>query len=182
MRKILVLTAMFAMPPAIVPAAAAEAVAVSTSALSNFAKVSDVLYRGAQPDREGFEQLKRLGIKTIVNLRASHSDEELIEGLGLRYYPIPVRPWSVDDETSARFLKIMSDPSNHPVFVHCQHGADRTGAMVAVYRIYTQAWHPDDALAELPRYGFHKIWLNLPAYLRKLDLKSITKELESLSD
>lgn len=149
--------------------------------LSNFAKVSDVLYRGAQPKPEGFAELKKLGIKTIVNLRARHPDAGAIKDLGFKYYSVPTNTWSLTDKHTAQFLKIVLDPANQPVFVHCQHGSDRTGTMVAVYRIYAQKWNPENALKELPVFGFHKIWANLKRYLKKLDIKRIEAELKKLN-
>jgi protein tyrosine phosphatase (PTP) superfamily phosphohydrolase (DUF442 family) len=148
--------------------------------LPNFAKVSEVLYRGAQPDRKGFEELKKLGVKSIVNLRAGHPDKKLIEGLGFRYFSIPANTWDVSDSHSAHFLKVISDPANQPVFVHCQHGSDRTGTMVAIYRIYVQNWKPDEALKELPSFGFHKVWRNLKRYLLKLDVNRLKAGVEKL--
>lgn len=148
--------------------------------LPNFAKVSEVLYRGAQPDRKGFEELKKLGVKSIVNLRAGHPDRKLIEGLGFRYFSIPANTWDVSDSHSTRFLKVLSDPANQPVFVHCQHGSDRTGTMVAIYRIYVQNWKPDEALKELPTFGFHQVWKNLKRYLLKLDVNRLKTGVEKL--
>lgn len=148
--------------------------------LPNFARISDALYRGAQPTREGFEELKKLGVRTVINLRAGHSDEKLIEGLGLRYISIPTNTWKLTDRHSARFLKAALDPANAPVFVHCQHGSDRTGTMVAVYRIYVQKWAPEDAIRELPSFGFHEIWKNLRTYLKKLDVKKLEAEMKKL--
>lgn len=148
--------------------------------LSNFAKVSDALYRGAQPTREGFAELKKLGVKTVINLRAKHSDEKLIKDLGFNYFSIPTDTWDLDDKHAARFLSIVLDKANQPVFVHCQHGSDRTGTMVAVYRVYEQKWTPDAAMKELPVFGFHKIWVNLKGYLKNLDVKKVDEEMRRL--
>ena len=148
--------------------------------LPNFAKVSEILYRGAQPDRKGFEELKKLGVKSIVNLRAGHPDKELIDGLGFRYFSIPANAWHVTDAHSARFLKVLLDPANQPVFVHCQHGSDRTGTMVAIYRVYVQNWKPGDAMKELPVFGFHKVWRNLKAYLLELDVNRLKAGVDKL--
>ena len=150
--------------------------------LSNFVKVSDVLYRGAQPTKEGFTELKRLGVKTVINLRARHSDEEFLKGLDLKYFSIPINTWNLDNEHAARFLSIVLDKANQPVFVHCQHGSDRTSTMVAVYRVYAQKWKADDAMKELPVFGFHKLWVNLKRYLRNLDIKKIETEIERLRE
>ena len=135
--------------------------------LPNFAKVSDALYRGAQPSAEGFARLKEMGVKTVVNLRAVTSDSDLMKGLGLSYVHISFKPWHIEEEDIMDFLKIVTDPGNQPVFVHCRHGADRTGTMVAIYRVTVQKWDLEKALSELPNFGFHKVWDNLKDYMRE---------------
>jgi protein tyrosine phosphatase (PTP) superfamily phosphohydrolase (DUF442 family) len=134
----------------------------------NFAEVSkDKLYRSAQPTPEGFKTLKeQFGIKTIVSLRAIHSDRSETEAVGLRYYRISFKPWHPEPEDVVQFLKIVTDAQNQPVLVHCQHGADRTGTMVAIYRMYLQGWFTEDAIGEMSRFGFHTIWSNLQEFLR----------------
>ncbi|MHC4325718.1 MAG: fused DSP-PTPase phosphatase/NAD kinase-like protein, partial [Planctomycetota bacterium] len=114
--------------------------------LPNFHKVSDDLYRGAQPTAEGMKQLEKLGVKTVVNLRSVHSDRDELEGTGLAYEHIKMTAWKTEDKDVVRFLKIVTDSNQTPVFVHCQHGADRTGMMNAVYRIAVQGWSKDQAI------------------------------------
>lgn len=137
--------------------------------LSNFAQVSPALYRSAQPTREGFERLKAMGVRTVVNLRNVASDRGEMAGLGLRYVHIHCVPWHPEDEDVVAFLQVVSDPANHPVLVHCRHGADRTGMMVAAYRAVVEGWPMDEAMQELPRFGFHRIWGGLKTYLENLD-------------
>jgi protein tyrosine/serine phosphatase len=76
-----------------------------------------------------------------------------------------------------RFLKIVTDPNHTPVFVHCQHGADRTGTMCAVYRIAVQGWSKDEAIAEMTKGGFghHAIYKNLVKFVRDLDIDEIKR-------
>jgi tyrosine-protein phosphatase SIW14 len=147
--------------------------------LPNFARVSDGLYRGAQPTVEGFAELKKMGVKTIVNLRSAHSDMELLEGLGLAYVDIPFKPWHPEEEDVLAFLKVVSDPRNSPVFVHCQHGADRTGTMVAIYRVAVEGWDMKEAMEELPNFGFHAIWDDLKAFLLGLNPKKLADAAKS---
>jgi protein tyrosine phosphatase (PTP) superfamily phosphohydrolase (DUF442 family) len=137
--------------------------------VGNFAQVSPGLSRGAQPTRAGFRELKKRGVKTVINLRWLHSDREALKGLGLRYVHIPCRAWAPRDEEVAAFLHVVRDPANGPVFVHCQHGADRTGMMVAVYRMTEQSWGNADAAREVNNFGFHKIWTGIAAYLKRFD-------------
>ncbi|MEN6306203.1 MAG: dual specificity protein phosphatase family protein [Anaerohalosphaeraceae bacterium] len=150
---------------------------------SNLHKVSGSLYRGAQPTKEGFESLKKLGIKTVVNLRDHHSDEELLAGTGLDYKPIPMDTWDVTPDNVTAFLRIVADPNAAPVFVHCQHGADRTGTMVAAYRMAIQEWNKERAIREMTHggFGYHPLWTELPALLRKLDIEAIKKQIPNQS-
>ena len=147
--------------------------------LPNLHKVSDDLYRGAQPpDAEGFRQLKAMGIKTVVNLCAGHSDREAIGDAGLTYVYIPMYPWHAEDEDVVAFLKIVTDKSRTPVFVHCQYGADRTGTVCAAYRVVVCGWSKDEALREMTEhdFGFHRTWQNLVKYIRNMDVEKIKRK------
>jgi tyrosine-protein phosphatase SIW14 len=141
--------------------------------LTNFARVSPELYRGAQPTALGFRTLKSIGVRTIVNLRSAHSDRATIAGLGFRYIEIPSHAWTPNHEVVAKVLAVVRDPANQPVFIHCQHGADRTGYTVASYRIVEQQWDRDSALRELRRFGFHAIWGAIPSFVEELDPKAM---------
>ncbi|HEY8429872.1 MAG TPA: protein-tyrosine phosphatase family protein [Sandaracinaceae bacterium] len=132
-----------------------DAVGVDYAAL-----VAPGIYRGGQPDEEGIRWLRRLGVRTVVNLRHYHGDTEgeLVRAAGMRYERIPLestdppRPQQV-----ARFLEIVRDQSARPIYVHCLHGVDRTGAMIAIYRMEEQGWSPSEALAEMEHFGAHGI-------------------------
>ncbi len=156
-----------------------KAVRIHLPGCPNLCKVSDTLYRGAQPTREGFENLKKLGIKTIVSLRDHHSDEELLTGTGLEYIPLSTDTWEVSPDTIAAFLKVAVDPDAAPVFVHCLHGADRTGTMVASYRIVIQGWEKKRAIREMTHggYGYHPLWVELPNILRALDVEAMKTQI-----
>jgi protein tyrosine/serine phosphatase len=82
----------------------------------------------------------------------------------------------VAPEEVVRFLRIVTDPVNHPILVHCQHGADRTGTMVAAYRIFIQGWNPEEAIRELPHFGFHPIWSHLKTFLRDEDWRKAAEQ------
>ena len=145
--------------------------------LSNFYKVTDGLYRGAQPTAEGFKQLEAMGIKTVVNLRSLHSDKDLAAGAKLTLKEIPSMAIHPEDEDMVAFLKIVTDPTRQPVFVHCQHGSDRTGTACAVFRLTVQGWTKEQALAEMEYggYGFHEEFVNLLQYIRQLDVGKIKR-------
>lgn len=149
--------------------------ALELPGVSNFYKVSDDLYRGAQPSNEGMRQLEKLGIKTVVNLRSVHSDTDEIKNTGLSYEHIRMLTWNIQDEDVVRFLKIATDSNNKPVFVHCQFGADRTGTMCAIYRIAVEGWNKNEAIKEMTEggFGFHSIWKDLTDYIQSLNVDEI---------
>lgn len=150
---------------------AAWAVPRSEPGLPNLYRVDEGLYRGAQPSAEGMRSLERMGVRTVINLRAFHSDRDELRGTRLGYEHIRFHPWHPEDEDVEAFLRIVTDPARRPVFVHCAHGADRTGMMVAIYRMVVQGWSADEAIAEMTGggFGFHPIWSNLLGYLRSFD-------------
>ncbi|MBL7114959.1 MAG: dual specificity protein phosphatase family protein [Kiritimatiellae bacterium] len=144
----------------------------------NFHKVSDSLYRSAQPTAQGMQNLKKKGIETIVNLRSFHSDRDEIGNTGLGYEHIYVKAWHPERKEIVRFLQLVTNEKKTPVLVHCQHGADRTGTMCAVYRIAIQRWTKKEAIREMREGGFnfHEVWKNLPSWIMKLDIESIKKD------
>ena len=142
----------------------------------NLFKVSDTLYRSAQPTAEGMRNLAAMGIKTIVNLRSFHSDRDEIRGLNLAYDHIYMKAWHPEEHEAVRFLQIATDSANSPVLVHCQHGADRTGVMVALYRVAVQGWTKKEALKEMTTggYGYHEVWTgSLVDWFEQLDIEAI---------
>ena len=151
---------------------------INVNGVPNLHKISDTLYRSAQPTAEGMANLKALGIKTIINLRSFHSDKDEIGNKGLDYQHIHMKAWHPEIEDAVRFLKIVTDPKRTPVLVHCQHGADRTGTMCALYRVAVQGWTKEDALKEMREggFGFHEIWVTLPEWFEKLDIDAIKKK------
>jgi protein tyrosine phosphatase (PTP) superfamily phosphohydrolase (DUF442 family) len=144
----------------------------------NFYRVSPNLYRSAQPDAEGMKALKAMGIRTVVSLRSFHTDRDLLAGTGLGYEHIYMKTWHPEEEDVVRFLRIVTDPSRQPVLVHCQHGSDRTGMMVAFYRVVVQGWSKEKAAREMTEggYGFHEIWQNLVRWMERADLARIRRE------
>jgi tyrosine-protein phosphatase SIW14 len=138
----------------------------------NAGRIGDVLFRGAQPSAQGLAELKKLGVTTIVDLRGNRGEVQWersqSEALGMRFVNIPVTGWSSPaDAQVAQFLKLFGDPSQK-VFVHCRFGEDRTGVMVAAYRIAAQKWTADQALGEMNAFGFHyHLYRGMRSYIRK---------------
>ena len=154
------------------------AVKIEQPGLPNLHRVTPNLYRSAQPTAEGLGAAERLGIKTVVSLRAFHSDKKVVESTKLKIEGINFKTWHPEDEDVVRFLKLVTDTSNGPFLVHCQHGADRTGTMIAVYRIAVQGWEKDDAIKEMTEggFGYHEMWSNLIRYLKDLEIESLKRK------
>jgi protein tyrosine/serine phosphatase len=131
--------------------------------LPNGGKITDALFRGAQPHTEGMEQLKKLGITTIVDLRGENrelveKERKQAESLGMRFVNIPVSGWSPPtNEQVAQFLSLFTG-GKEKVFVHCRFGDDRTGVFVATYRMAHDKWPAEQAMKEMYFFGFNGFW------------------------
>ncbi len=134
----------------------------NSQAIPRFDQVAEGFYRGGQPRRQGFEYLKQLGVKTVINLRAEDQEAEEVKSLGLHYVHIPMSPWGrVPEAKIQMFFQVMRDHDSYPVFVHCERGADRTGFMVGLYRIAFQDWSADRAYEEARAHGMYPWYLSL---------------------
>ena len=136
--------------------------------VENFGRISPALWRGAQPTAEGFRSLEAAGVRTIVSLRHDHDDAPLMQGTQLKLVRIPARAWHPEEEDMVRFLEVLQDPANWPVYVHCAQGRDRTGYAVATYRVVVQDWSADDALHEMFDFHFNTAWFYNPIFIRKV--------------
>ena len=150
---------------------------IQMKGVPNLHKVSDTLYRSAQPSAEGMRNLRAIGVETIVNLRSFHSDRNEIGDTGLAYEHIYMKAWHPEEDDAVRFLQIVTNSRRDPVLVHCQHGADRTGTMCALYRVAVQGWNKEEAVREMSQgqFGFHGIWDNLTQWINALDVERIKK-------
>ena len=146
----------------------------------NFYQVTPMLFRSAQPTAEAFRQYEKFGIKTVINLRNHHSDRKYMRSGKLKLIEVRINTGSIDDDEVITVLRHIKNAQG-PVLVHCQHGADRTGTIIAMYRIVFQGWSKAEALDELKNggYGFHSIWINIPRYINKVDVKKIKTAVES---
>ena len=139
--------------------------------LPRFHRINEKLYRGAQPRRGGLMLLRQLGVKTVINLRGSNEDtrsEELYaRALGLNYFSVPIgRIGRPSDAEVQRALAIINAAENHPVFVHCNHGRDRTGLIIAIYRLANEGWTAEEAQREANRHGMFWWKFGLKDYIR----------------
>jgi tyrosine-protein phosphatase SIW14 len=153
---------------------------VQLQGVANLYKVTDYLYRSEQPTEEGMKNLERLGIKTIINLRPLYSDSDEIKGTGLRVEELSVKVWHIEDADVVRVLRIIRKRENGPFLIHCSHGADRVGVMIAMFRVVEQEWTKGDAIQEMLNggYGFHPLWFLIPKYVKHADVERIRKQVE----
>jgi protein tyrosine/serine phosphatase len=149
----------------------------------NLNRVAPNFYRSAQPEAAGFKALATdPGIKTVVSLRAFNSDKTLIEGTGIKLIRIPIHTWHIETEDVVLALAtIRTAQAKGPVLLHCQHGADRTGLITALYRVLYQGWTKDAALDEMQNgnFGYHAVWGNIPRYLRNADIEDLRRMVET---
>src|SRR6266849_5838727 len=130
----------------------------SAQGIKNFYQVDDHVYRGAQPTDEGFQYLSQIGVKTVIDLREtderSKAEEAAVVVAGMKYVNVPMTGKTPPTEAEiGRILGILEDGSAGPVFVHCKRGADRTGAVIASYRVDHDHWDNGRALSEAMARG-----------------------------
>ncbi|MCH9620899.1 MAG: hypothetical protein S4CHLAM20_03070 [Chlamydiia bacterium] len=149
--------------------------------LPNYSPVKDQrLYRGGQPTLYGLEELKKKGIGVIVNLRARNSDTRKLARLTqgeMACIHVPIYPFHPTDTAVIKFLKIFIKEPNLPVYVHCFHGADRTGLVCAMYRIVFEGWDKARAITEMREKGFHFWHRSIISYIENSDVDYIKKQI-----
>jgi tyrosine-protein phosphatase SIW14 len=141
------------------PAGHSMARKMTVIGVSNFGEVTPHLYRGGQPKRAGYQHLKQMGIDIVVDVRLSGEDTEKqdVTKAGMRYVSMPWHCLFPKDQVFAEFLKLLLDNPNKKVFVHCRYGDDRTGMMIAAYRMGVEGWTPKDARKEMKKFGFNRM-------------------------
>jgi protein tyrosine phosphatase (PTP) superfamily phosphohydrolase (DUF442 family) len=155
------------------------AVAVAGTSVGNLYRIEDGFYRGAQPTAAGFRELAGLGVKTVLDLAGGDGDGGFVSDGSLKLVHLPMHAWSLRDDRVLEALRVMTDPANRPIMIHCQHGADRTGALVALYRVVVQGWTKERAVEEMNRGGYHhsSLFRNLDRYVMRADVEALRKAL-----
>ena len=149
----------------------------------NFHRVNDLLYRGGQPTRDGFKNLSTTGIKTVIDLREvgehSQADEaSWVEGDGMRYISIPLGQLSAPhDADVAKTLALLTNSAAGPIFIHCRRGSDRTGTIIACYRISHDHWQNRQALDEARQFGMSRLERAMQHYILRFSPEVSAKAL-----
>jgi tyrosine-protein phosphatase SIW14 len=152
-----------------------SAASADAPAIPNFHKVNGHIYRGGQPSAEGWTQLAKLGVTTVLDLRRDGEDEhsiaaekQAVEKAGMRYVSVPTQGFSTPrDEDIAAILDLFD--SKQVTFIHCKEGRDRTGTAVACYRIAREGWDSRKALKEAEKHGIHWYEFQMKRYLKNFE-------------
>lgn len=140
----------------------------------NFHVVNDQVLRGGQPTDVGFKNLADRGVKTIIDLQEegdrAKGEKRLVKALGMKYINIPMKGMTTPTEKQiSHALKALNDTSDGPVFIHCKRGADRTGVVVACYRVQHDGWQNRKALSEARDYGMSWYQFPLQRYVKSYE-------------
>jgi protein tyrosine phosphatase (PTP) superfamily phosphohydrolase (DUF442 family) len=152
----------------------------SVPGVGNFEKVNDFVYRGAQPTDEGFQSLARLGVHTVIDLQESGSaraigEEKAVKAAGMQYINVPMEGMQTPaNESVTKVLAVLESGNNGPVFVHCHRGADRTGGIIACYRIEHDHWGSQKALSEARSMGMSWYQTAIQHYVQKYTPQNAT--------
>lgn len=160
--------------------------AQSVKADANLYRVDDKLYRSEQPITDDRNTIEAHDIRTIINLRFfNRGDDKTVftPNSQIKLINQPLLTWSVSPKDLAQVLHhIEQNQKDGAVLVHCYHGADRTGIVIAFYRMIYQNWSPDDAKAEMLRggFGYHSVWKNLENMFTEEKIAQVKAELAKL--
>jgi tyrosine-protein phosphatase SIW14 len=137
--------------------------------MDNVARIDEGVWRGSAPGASGMRALKSAGFRTVIDLRSGGDDKRLGEAVGLNVVEIPLHAAVTCDPPSEeqvrRFLDVVSDPANRPVYVHCAYGRDRTGVMCALYRMEVCGWTREEAMEEMRAFGFRTWYQDFLSFL-----------------
>ncbi len=138
--------------------------------IRNFDRVNDHIYRSGEPSTVGLQELGAMGIKRVIDLReksgATAFEKETLEKLGIKYTNIPFTGFAApSDQQVQSVLKLLTDNDSSPVLVHCWRGKDRTGTVIACYRIQHDGWDNRRALAEAKEHGMSRLERGMQGYI-----------------
>jgi len=145
---------------------------------NNLYKINDSIYRSEQPTKKGMQALQQLGIKTVLNFRNHHNDVDEAKNTTLVIVRLSQNTNKISQQFIITALKIIQH-SKKPILIHCFHGSDRTGVVIAAYRMVFENWTKDEAIAELreKQFGYHETWFpHIVTVLTDLDVGYIRAE------
>lgn len=143
---------------------------LSATHIRNFDRVNDHIYRSGEPSVVGLQELSTMGIKRVIDLRekgeATTFEKETLEKLGIKYTNIPFDAWSAPSDGQIQsVLKLLTDNDPSPILLHCRRGKDRTGTVIACYRIQHDGWSNQRALTEAKEHGMSRLERGMQGYI-----------------
>jgi len=155
------------------------AIPVESNFVHNLYKVDSGVYRCAQPNKQAFSELSEIGIVTFVNLRYFETDKRKAKKINLQLFHIKMFAGKCKEDKIVATLQLIQNRQGS-IVIHCKHGADRTGLIIALYRIVFQGWDKESAIDELEHggYNFHPFFSNIPQYIRNFDVESLEKKVK----
>lgn len=158
------------------------AIPIKMQGTDNLYKVSETLYRSAQPTETGMKNIEAFGIGTVISLRSKQKDTELAENTELNLIHVSMRAWNPKYEDAVKVMYLLNpnnpETNKKPILIHCYHGADRTGMMIALYRMVYQNWEREEALNEMLNggYGYHSMWKDIVTFIKTVDVEQLRKD------
>jgi tyrosine-protein phosphatase SIW14 len=151
---------------------------IQTKSLKNLYKVNSDLYRSEQPQENAGNTLKKLGIKSILSLKQQNKDKEYLGKHSFEYYSVEMESEDFDNDEIIKALRKIKDAPK-PILVHCKHGSDRTGVVIAMYRIVFENWTKAEAINEMKNgtFGFKIKYENIIAYINNANIEKIKKKI-----
>lgn len=135
--------------------------------IPNLLQVEDSIWRGGQPETpEDWEYLANIGVNQIIKLNTdSEGVDSPVEGTALFKCPITTLEQILTEPDKQAVIDAVGFISPGSM-VHCEHGQDRTGLVVACYR-RSRGWSKAKAEEEMLNLGFHKLLLGLWEFWRE---------------
>jgi protein tyrosine/serine phosphatase len=140
-----------------------------TDPAGNFYQVTDGLYRGGRPDQAGVQRLAEMGVHTILDLedddQAIAAERAWAVANGLTFISSPMNGLARPDDRQVEIiLGHVANPADRPMYVHCTKGQDRTGVIIALYRVRSEGWTPKDAYDEMEAHGYNNLLIAMKEY------------------
>ena len=129
--------------------------------ISTFAQVESTIACGGTTTPDAIREIKRMGFKTVVNLRLASEqgalvDEEgaIVRSLGMNYVHLPFNIQTPDPKLVENFIAAVAGPANTPAYVHCAAGG-RAAALWMIKRVKADGWTQAAALEEANALGLN---------------------------
>lgn len=150
----------------------------SIGRLKNVYKIDEGIYRSEQPDQNDFVSFKKAGLAEVLNLRRFWKDDKKARKTDLKLHHISMKAGDINERDVIKALKLINDRKG-PMLIHCWHGSDRTGMLIAMYRVIFQNWAKDDAIHEMTKgnFGFHTVYSNLIDFVRDADIDKMKEKI-----